>query len=340
MTQEATKNPSPTATNVERRIEIRRRIAELKPQFEAILQSCHDARCQIPEIEARRQRLELDLNHANGIRQGPALYDKNRFEKALDEAKTLLANAEQKREEINAEITKLNNELAASYGEASIDEILTHQAEIENTEAEIERLSGLIASQQKIIQSATMISSPLGQMRLEREDLLAEIAEGKDEQSRLDELNASILETENQQTEAYRQADNAKMTIRGLQRKVDLEKTRLEELEARTEDFMNDLVLSEANRLHQDYEVIVQEFRDVFSRLVVLDRLAPNNPSFLGLNWNEVNIPAFRLKSIVEPPKSGAGEVLFAANDVFMRDVLEETKNSELERFRNLGVAI
>lgn len=135
----------------------------------------------------------------------------------LQQEKLRIADINQQMPELEQKILELRNSV-------SIESIIKHKDTINTVRTEIDGYKKLVAEQEQIISLANDEPDAVTPLMIKREDLLTDIALGKDKANELSNLDVEIevLKTEQQakRTNNKNAINQAEQTINGLKRRI------------------------------------------------------------------------------------------------------------------------
>lgn len=329
------------------RTEIKSRILKCRREFERALMEAGKARSKFAELDRQCSQFETgeqDASRFETIDQEPSV-ELVAMRKAVECAADEVQAAQKHKDQLAAQIERLEREFHASFGNMDVSVLLAHQAELESLKKDDAQLSRMLDQQQKIVSQSDRASTQLNALRVQRQDLLADAATKEVAPPELKRVNEAIDEAEKASARNQALADEARETILGLERKRNNVTAEIHRLDANTEDLKLDLVLSEAKDLYLDYCIICAEYGDVFSKLVALDQIAQEITnrkarSLLAPDYYEARLPGFHIESDFESSQPDNPKGLFSADYELNRGRFGKARESEVDRFRGLGVRL
>lgn len=102
-----------------------------------------------------------------------------RLKAAREQAEQAVVMAQRRSEQLNSEYRNIETALSTEPPIASLEEVMRYHGQIEEAQAEVTEVEGLIGQQNRRIAQMQGVSQALPALRRQREDLLAELATGQ-----------------------------------------------------------------------------------------------------------------------------------------------------------------
>lgn len=233
-------------------------------------------------------------------------------------------------------------------GSEYVKAVLELQEKITGTRKTISDLEAAIESKEKVLAAAQPADSGLLTLQKQREDLLAEITLGGGNQKELDRINKAIAD---EQAKMQKSAGSngaliadTEQAVAGLKRKLESTESELAELEYARYHAVQCCLISEVERIGDEYLYAAEQLAQNHRRLLALDQLLGQHhrgATIKRINQEKLTIALYDLKSHKAAASSGFpgefGEVSKTYRDplVFSRAV-----EAERQRLKDLGVAL
>lgn len=180
--------------------------------------------------------------------------------------------------------------------------VLAHQQLLAQATAKVQGVENAIAAQEQIAVQVAEHKNALAALQLKHQDVLADIAMGKECTQERDALEAELFEVQNQLAQLNAQAA-PEQTMRGLRRKLEQAQAELQELSSKTAGLLRKLVKAEAEAIGTEYASLAFALRDKLQRLSALSVLWQEYGGHLPLiEGLEMQIPSLALDSIKSHP--------------------------------------
>jgi len=176
--------------------------------------------------------------------------------------------------------------------------LLNHQQAITYVKTQLTQLDEAIVAQKEAGAQLRDREKLIGDLRVEREDILADIAMGNDKAMELQKLDARLAEQVASLAKKGSQAAVGE-TIAGLERKRVAMDAKLQDLQAQHGRFQRALVKEQAETLGAEYAELALRLAGLYGRLTALNHI------WVGLNGisykphgASLNIPALSLDAV------------------------------------------
>lgn len=268
---------------VARRDHLRRRLAECQAEISVVSskaymteQACIAAHHEVMDYEKR-------------AKDGDVV-----FKESLDGAKNRLAEARRERDDtkkrlddLNKEITAIEQELCQHDDAASIDEVLAYQKQKLDARAKVHQIQSLIEEQRAIVATAEARVKRSSDLESRHADLAAAVAEGRDSQGELDKIESAIRQEQDDAAaiaaEIKPVVNRSRQTIVGLERRLNDATAELDRLTAMDADVYSGLMWRLANETGHEYYDLARRIIAAYRRLSALDMLLREiNPRAVG----------------------------------------------------------
>jgi hypothetical protein len=227
-----------------------------------------------------------------------------------------------------------------------VAELLDYQGRFAQAANKVDELQSLIDAQESIIAEARASIPSLADFSQKREDLLAEIAEGKADAASLKLLDEAIAQRQKEVGEATDAATqsirNAEQTINGVRKKLGAAEQQFSKLDAHKYDHLMEFITQEAEEVGAEYIHLADQLADKFTRLVGLSafrnrighsrKRSGDDFGFL-FRATEIKIPKFYLK-VFGLPRDWYDGLLFSISKLDASKLVQV----EEESLRELGV--
>ena len=269
----------------------------------------------------------------------------------LAELQTEYERLTQKKEQLIRRQQVLNEDMVlqqqAIAGEhlkrgVSFDGLLQHQENIKIAEQEIRRLEQLISEQIPAINSLLIAKGPIDGLLEQKEDILAEIAQGTNLESELEQVDKQIGEALAKIKQAEERAHKAEATQDGLKRKLAHARQDLAILEAKTPRMLEILLHSMAENEGQLYFKLAEQIQRSYTRLMGLDGLIKQHGSGKGISVSnpELRLPVFNLQAVNAQGGQKDGCLFDWRIKFFYGNGQREAMTEELSKIREAGVTV
>lgn len=262
-----------------------------------------------------------------------------------DELRDAKAKAEARRDELNAELSRLQLEvLPASKGGAPVEAVLGQQENVAAAEKAVAEIQAAIAVARDVITNARAAIPALTVGDADRQALLGSIALGRASKNELEELDRTIAAERAAHDKATRAAaaaiSDAEGTIANLEGRLSLAEVDLQAIRDECNLLLRSFLHSEAKAAGNEYlkhaEAVLQQLLRVRALQSVLRSEGERDASFFHLNVGRFWIPALNLPSF----PSAVGGALFSADANIADDAVGKAAAIELARLRALGVKL
>lgn len=193
--------------------------------------------------------------------------------------------------------------------------VLAHQQLLAQATAKVNGVENAIAAQEQIAVQVAEHKNALAALQLKHQDVLADIAMGKDCTQERDALEAELFEVQNQIAQLNAQAA-PEQTMLGLRRKLEQAQAELKELSSKTAGLLRQLIKAEAEAVGDEYAAMAFALHDKWLRLSGLSDLWQRYGGFQALrgHW-EMQIPSMPLDSVkCHPHKLHNNNVLISTD--------------------------
>lgn len=318
-----------------------------KQQFEEITEKVGETERALFQLSQSIQGVKDRIDHeeAKYRERSPILTEQ--LAELQSEYKRLKQEKEQlmrRKQDLNEDIALQQQAIAGEHlkRDVSFAGLLQHQENIKAAEREIERLERLISEQVPATRSLPMAKLSLNGLTEQREDVLAEIAQGANLESELEQLNEKIGDAMTKIKQAEEQAGKAEATQQGLKRKLAQVRQDLAALHAKTPGMLEILLHTMAESEGQRYCKLAEQIQHSYTRLMGLDGLIRQQGPRKGISVNdpEIRLPRFNLQ-VVNAQVGPREQCLFDwRNKFFYGHGQQEAMTEELNKIREAGVTV
>lgn len=253
-----------------------------------------------------------------------------------------LSTAETNMKTLGDEKNALQKTLTDFNAEMTEADVLEYQGKVAEARKYVEDIMVIIKNQVLLAEEATKVPSPLNDLKEKKEDILSEIALGKDLQKDLEEITQHIDLEEKRMVEQDQIIENASKALPGLQRKLLTAKDVLEKLKSQKNEVLLQYLRREAEQVGQEYGEAASILIDIYHRLVALDFLMvqQGGQTIGGKGFVDFTIPAFSLnafKGLIVPnwPRE-----LVKARTACTMENRKAAEAREKERIARLGIEL
>ena len=253
------------------------------------------------------------------------------FERANNARK----KAEKQEAALKAELDALKVELERSSLDCSADSYSALSVKAQESIDRIVSLEKILAERQEDLQALQKQESPLAELKVQRQELLANIAMGLAEKKDVDAIDAKIREAQSAENHRAVEIEDIKQAMAGLQSRIDAAQTQLQEQQGYLADAVSFVLFGRAVSLEAEYSDAAAKVGRTLEKIEavrsLLDRHAPD--SFPG-RFIVDGIYQFSVPKVVLPgfPEDQKHPLNFQGLDIHQGIV------SEQERLAALGV--
>lgn len=223
---------------------------------------------------------------------------------------------------------------------SELQAVLAHQQLLAQATLKVQEVESAITLQGQISDQLDAHKNALGALQVKHQDVLADIAMGKDCAQERDALDADLFKVQNQIAQLNAQAA-PEQTVLGLRRKLEQAQAELQELTSKSAGLLRALVKAEAETIGAEYASLAFALLQKLRRLQGLSGLFLSYGGHLPL-WSgaPLEVPSMRLDSVqCHPHKMHNHNVLIGTNQetgaVGFEQLAQETK-----RLQAVGVEL
>ena len=230
----------------------------------------------------------------------------------------------------------------------ALQQVLQYQEDVRQVAQNLQNLEEAITRQSNILVEAESCDSALPSLPEQRENLMAEIAIGKGDKSKVAELDrgiaAEIQRLDDRKASSAQSVSDAKSALAGLHRKLETAKKEQDELENARPEILHLYLMSEAEQIGKEYVQAARVVIDKHRQLVVIEQLmtARNRAHVIQagrgatLTFPHFNLQACKGLEISSYP----GQLAEAPNSYRDPVAFDAATRKETERIKALGVEI
>lgn len=236
----------------------------------------------------------------------------------------------------------LQKTLSGLNGEMTETDVLEYQKTVAAARKAVEDIMMVIENQTSLIDTARSAPSRIDDLKEKKEDILAEIALGKDLIKELDKITGEIeTETKLLMTREKTILEAGK-SLPGLQRKLSLAKENLNNLENQKNEIFIQYLTHEAEQLGKEYGAAALNLIDKYNRLISLDSLIimQGGKTIGGGGFHDFSIPAFHLSALSGLISPRMPQELVTARMACTRENKDSAITREKKRINDLGIEL
>jgi DNA repair exonuclease SbcCD ATPase subunit len=305
---------------------------ELKPEEDRLDQYLQELKSHFPknkdydEMELEKHERENLVNYRNSIIT---------LQKSL-------SSVEAEKEALGEEKNGLEKALSDFDAEMTETDVLEYQKKVVKARKAVEDIMTIIENQTSLIEAARNATSLTDDLKERKEDILAEIALGKDLTKELEKITSDI-ETEMKRLAAQEKIiSEAGKALPGLQRKLLIAKENLKKLENQKSEILLQYLRREAEQVGQEYGEAASILIDKYNRIVSLDLLMiqQGGKTIGGEGFHDFTIPAFQLNAFNSLISPRMPNELVTARMACTRENKAGAVTREKKRISDLGIEI
>lgn len=236
----------------------------------------------------------------------------------------------------------LQKTLSELNGEMTETDVMEYQKKVAEARKAVEDIMVVIENQTLLIEAAHSAPSRVDDLKEKKEDILAEIALGKDLTKELDKVSSDI-ETEKKLLTAREKtiAESGK-SLPGLQRKLSLAKENLKKMEDQKSEIIIQYLRHEAEQVGLEYGEAAAILINKYNRLVSLDSLMvmQGGKTIGGGGFHDFSIPAFHLRALSSLVSPRMPQELVTARMACTRENRDSAITREKKRISDLGIEL
>lgn len=174
--------------------------------------------------------------------------------------------------------------------------VLENQKSKAAVEKQIEQLRASIQEAEAQAQLLSPMDDEIAALKIKREDLLADIATGKDKSQALSELDAILEEKQKNLADQENVRTSIRQTVAGLNRKLASANSELVGLQQTHHELVQKLVRASAEHLGEQYVAAAQQLKSIYDQLMGICLVSEEKVSRTPLH--ALKIPVFGLDSV------------------------------------------
>jgi DNA repair ATPase RecN len=245
-------------------------------------------------------------------------------------------------EALGEEKNALQKKLSECIAERTETDILEYHKELAEAQKAVEDIMVIIEKQTSQIEDAHKVPSRGDDLKEKKEDILAEIALGKNLTKELEKITSDIETEKKLLATREKTISEAGKSMPGLQRKLLTAKENLKKIENQKNEILLQYLLREAEQVGQEYGEAASILIDKYNRLVSLDSLMIQlgRKTIGGERFHDFTIPAFQLNafnSLISPRRPNE---LAMARMACTRENKAASVTREKKRISDLGIEI
>lgn len=322
----------------ERRSKLKSLIGRNSIQSQSLEREMREARNTAAPYEAQIARPK----GSEQVRDG----DKRRLSGLNDEISRInreLDKLSDESERAQSEILDIDASLADLEEDVLADEVKAHQNAVLDLAEKAEHLKELIEDHESSIAGAMEGLIDISPLYQEKEDLLAEIAQGSASRDALKPVEEKIAEAEQelaeQKAEKEKAASESRQIISGLQRKLKGVEEELTRLNGMTPKIMDLFYMKEAKSVAEEYQVLALKTIAALARLTALEKIIVSqgereSPVFLTGNQAQAFLP----DSLINPVEGADNHGVLFKGIYPNSDLVSSAIRAERERFESMGL--
>jgi len=260
----------------------------------------------------------------------------------LVDLEEVLSADEATMKKLGDEKNALQKTLSELHAEITEIDVLEYQQKVVDARKAVEDIMVIIENQTAQIEAARSAPSLLADLTERKEDILAEIALGKNLQKELGKITSDI-ETEKKLLEAREKTiSEAGKSLPGLQRKLSAAKENLQNLENQKNEILLQYLRHEAEQIGQEYGEAALNLIDKYNRLVSLDALIifQGGKTISGGSFHDFSIPAFHLSALSSLISPRMPQELVTARMACTMENKDSAITREKKRIGDLGIEL
>lgn len=234
---EATPARSSTEEALQAQSTLRARIEQLRAEHEQTTGEVFDLRQQREHAAVALSEYKLFVAQANGDAE-PSGSQQREIERLQENLEALTAKqnaAEQQGAQLSRAILGAQADLLVAAPSCTLKDIEAHANAMRQAQAAIDEIAAAIARVPSNAEREAALHKEVAQLNTKREDLRAAAVMGSDTAKEIEAVNAAIAKAEVEIESIWKEASNAEEAAAGLQRRLDAEQSRLDDLSARTQ---------------------------------------------------------------------------------------------------------
>lgn len=264
------------------------------------------------------------------------------FRNQLVDLEEALSADEATMEKLGDEKNALQKTLSELHAEITEIDVLEYQQKVAAARKSVEDIMVIIENQTTQIEAARSAPSLLADLTERKEDILAEIALGKNLQKELDKITSDIETEKKLLATREKTISEAGKSLPGLQRKLSAAKENLQNLENQKSEILIQYLRHEAEQIGQEYSEAALNLIDKYNRLISIDALiiVQGGKAISGGGFHDFSIPAFHLSALSSLVSQRMPQELVTARMACTRENKDSAITREKKRISDLGIEL
>lgn len=335
----------------EQREALQEKLEQLNSEASSLAGKINSAEYKVRDAYNVFHSLESTLRNKKGSGKDTSSLE-SQFSDAGNELEQLKNNSsalKKRRDENNAERDDIKNSIETNNEGATVDQVIAHRNSVAEAQASVDNIQEIIAEQSKILSSDDVHDERIGQLQTEREEILADIAEGMPRKPDLkiidDDIDRLVQDLDGAQADQLKSHREAQQTVNGLRKRLDTAQTRLQDLKNKTPKVLEQFLISEVEKAGAEYTKTAITLVEQFNRVNVLatmiaaksdsDRPVINTPAN-----RKMLIPSFYLQCFKDITEHDSVQgILFSAHHADRVGTPAMERQAEIDRFRGMGLS-
>ena len=297
------------------------------------------------EKRDERNRYEQKLNSNNNLQDHAKksiqrdLLDCENIIKTLQETLTEATYSIDKLKEEKKQLQKYLSELSCVITD---NDVLEFQKKVAAAKKIIKNITEIIERKNELINNEKSVISCIKEFTIKKEDILADIALGKNLQNDLEKITQKIAEEEKLLDKREKTILEIKKSMPGLDRKLSIAINNLKNLESIRNEILINYLMREAEEAGKEYGDVASILIDKYLRLASLDSLIiqQGGKTISGSDFHDFAIPAFHLNVLHPLISPQMLQELVTARKATTKENRETAITQEIKRINDLGIEL
>ena len=222
------------------------------------------------------------------------------------------------------------------------NDVLEFQKKVAAARKTIKNIAEIIESKNALINNEKSVISCIKELTIKKEDILGEIALGKNLQKDLGKITQKIEEEEKLLTKREQTIAEIKKAMPGLDRKLSSAKKNQQNLENMKNVILTNYLMREAEQIGQEYSDAASMLIDKYNRLASLDSLIiqQGGKTISDSDFHDFAIPAFHLNVLHPLISPQMPQELVTARRTTMKENKDAAITREIKRISDLGIEL
>ncbi len=253
-----------------------------------------------------------------------------------------LSKAEADMNELAEKKNALQKTLNEFITEVTENDVLEYQQKVSEAQKEVDAITLIIQEKTDTINNTRNIPSRLNDLTTKKEDILAEIALGKNLQKELEDITREVEAEKKLLVKREQTITEIEKAMPGLNRKLSMAKESLQNLENQKNEILIQYLRYEAEQVGEEYGAAALNLIDKYNRLVSLDALIifQSGETISTGSFHDFSIPAFHLNSLSSLISPHMPQELVTARMACSRENKNSAITREKKRIGDLGIAL